>query len=368
MFDDEVRRKILNLGLRLSSSAIRIVAISLLFNFDGVFARNVLFILSSIYLFQIISGLEIYLDPMVSIKQHLAIIIHTGLMVLPLVFFYFWFYELGLLWVLFFLLDYVLVEISRKNNVSNKIAESNQIAIKRAFFFLLAVVFSFYYPEYFLPTLIACTLIEVVLQILRHQPTLKVVTKDIFKNLSFMAIALTVTNRSVDLAIRNINKNNGGFMYEYWDFFLSIFGLTATVTFYLFIASHAKDILKNKIRVPLRVYLVQPAIIFLSMLASLIYFWAIKGRVGLDTADIGVVIEIYCIAVIVSVFQVHNWNLLALRRVDLLDRGNMLAILATASIGLSCAFIYPSEYLLYFLMLILLIVTIFGIKKGASSV
>lgn len=363
MFDAHVRHNIFHLSYRLASSAIRILSISLLFNFDGTFARDVLLILSSIYLFQVISGLEIYLDSAASNDEHLSKIIHTGLLFSPLILLYFWLNDLGLLWVLFYLLDYVLVEISRKSNVSNKILDSNKIAIKRSCFFLMGTVFSFYDQEYFVITLIACTSVEVFLKLYPGHSISKVSLKKIFKNLSIVAILLTVTNRSIDLAIRSVNKSHNGFIYEYWDFFLSIFGLTTTVTFYLFIVSHAKEILKNEVRVPLRVYILQPFLIFVSMLLSLIYFWVIKGSVGLDAESVKVILEIYFISVIMALFQVHNWTLLALRSDESHGNASLIYLSITALTGLVSAFIISSEYLIYSLMVILLIMTFFGIKK-----
>ena len=368
MFDEHIRHNIFHLAFRLASSAIRILSISLLFNFDGTFARDVLFILSSIYLFQVISGLEIYLDPNLSNEEHLSKIIHTGLLFSPLIFFYFWFNDFPLLWVLFFLLDYVLVEISRKSNVSYKVLESNKIAFRRACFFFLATFTSFYYQDYFVLTLTVCTSVEVLLQLYRSDSIIKIPIKNLFKNLSLMAILLTITNRSIDLAIRSINQSNNGFIYEYWDFFLSIFGLTTTVTFYLFIVSHSKDILENKIRIPLRVYILQPFVIFISIFVSLVYFWIINGSVGLDVKSSRVIIEIYFISLIMALFQVHNWTLLASRKEKNHGNANIIFISITALTGLVSAFIVPSEYVLYPLMAMLLIMTIFGIRKGANNV
>jgi hypothetical protein len=357
-----VWHKILQLSYRLISSVIRIIAVSLLFYFEPKFARDVLLILSSIYLFQIVSGLEIYLNPKDSRDDHLSKIIYTGLLFLPLTLLYFWINDIELLWGGFFFIDYILVEISRKQNVNNEILDSNKIAIKRALFFFVASIFSFYNKDYFLLVLIIPTLFEIFLKLSKSGCKIsKIPLRLVFKNLSIVAILITITNRSIDLAIRNVNQDYNGFIYEFWDFFLTIFGVSSTITFYLFIADRAKKVLKNEELVPLKAYFLQPIIIFVLIFLSLLYFNFIKGSVDLSVEDVKIITEIYIISLIMALFQVHNWNLLALRGNG--SHNNTIYLAITALIGLLSALIISINYLLYMLMLILLIVTFFGIIK-----
>ena len=150
--------------------------------------------------------------------------------------------------------------------------------------------------------------------------------------------------------------------------FLSIFGISTTVTFYLFIANHAKGILENKRRIPFRAYVFQPVIIFLFVAGSFVYFQLLKGGFALDGASLRVIGEIYLVSVIVSIFQVHNWRLLALRENDSVGFVNMMMLVSAALVGLLAAFFLPSESLLYLLLAILLLIITFGLKRGASNV
>ena len=71
---------------------------------------------------------------------------------------------------------------------------------------------------------------------------------------------------------------------------------------------------------------------------------------------------------IVSIFQVHNWRLLALRENDSVGFVNMMMLVSAALVGLLAAFFLPSESLLYLLLAILLLIITFGLKRGASNV
>jgi len=210
--------------------------------------------------------------------------------------------------------------------------------------------------------LIIPTLFEIFLKLSKSGCKIsKIPLRLVFKNLSIVAILITITNRSIDLAIRNVNQDYNGFIYEFWDFFLTIFGVSSTITFYLFIADRAKKVLKNEELVPLKAYFLQPIIIFVLIFLSLLYFNFIKGSVDLSVEDVKIITEIYIISLIMALFQVHNWNLLALRGNG--SHNNTIYLAITALIGLLSALIISINYLLYMLMLILLIVTFFGIIK-----
>lgn len=345
---------------RIFSIIVRMIAISILFHFDSQFARETLLAISAVYLFQIIAGLEIYLNPEDSEKEHISKIMTMVVFVSPVGLFYFWSNDFSLLWLLFFLFDFLLIEISRKHNVNNKLGSSNVIAIKRSVAFLVASIFTLVYKPLFLPLLCLASAALLYITIKRIDLDLSHIEKksliEIIKKVNIIAISIAVINRSLDLGIRNYSIEYDGFYYEFWDFFLSIFGIINMASFYLFIAPRAKQILTGDSSASIKAYLAQPLIVFAAMLAGFVYFSLIKWQISeFDQHGIFVLAKIYIISVIMALFQVDGWRILKVTRKNALSGMNQvltLCLFSAVLLGLCLGLIVSMQYGIYILVLL----------------
>lgn len=352
----------LQLQKRILSILLRLVSVSLLFHFDSEYAREILFAVSAVYLFQVIAGLEMYLNPDQSDKEHLSAVLTTTATVLPVVTIYFFLNNLSLLWVLYFFVDTLVIERSKKQNVSNRQNSSNIIAITRSLIFLCATLGALLHKVIFLPIILIGSIILLCKTLTRlhiGMTALKGMSLfSIIGNVSFFAIAVALVNRSIDLALRKNNIIYDGFFYEFWDFFLSIFGIVNMVSFYLFIAPQAKRILSGDVSVGRGVYLLQPLIVLVALLIGLLYFAAITGENGQDYQQgIGVISQIYCVSVLMALFQVDSWRMLGIARSCTVARTKLIlsfSVYASASFGVLCGVFGFKEYGLTILMALII--------------
>ena len=350
----------LHLLNRTLSIALRMIAISILFHFDSQFAREILHAISAVYLFQLIAGLEIYLNPKDSEKDHVSKILTMGVLVLPFVLFYFWSNGLSIFWLIFFFVDFLLIEISRKHNVNNKLGSSNVIVIKRSLVFLLASMVSLFYKVFFLPLLCLASVVLLYATLKKTRLSLSKIEKrsllGIIKKVNIIAIALAIINRSFDLGIRGYNIQYDNFYYEFWDFFLSIFGIVNMTSFYLFIAPKAQQILNGNSSVTKKAYLVQPLIVLAAMLVGFVYFSLLKGFVSeFDQQGMVILMQIYLFSVIMALFQIDSWRILKITRKNVLSGTNQLlssCLFIAGFLGLYLGLVESMQYGLYGLVVL----------------
>lgn len=358
--------KALLLLYRLVSVVVRFVSVSILFYYDSSFAREVLFSISAVYFFQVISGLEIYLNPKISYQDHIAKIFTIGLILSPLLALFFWFNNMSVFWVVYFLFDLILVERSRKQNMLNMLKESNMIAIRRSLIFLLSSLIAILYQSYFMLSLVALTLLQLSFLIKYDRPNFTMVSLPlILKKISVVAVAIAIINRSLDLLIRNVNKELNAPIFEFWDFYLSVFGLLNTVNFYLFIAKDANKILINRAFVSKKAYVFQPLLVLLSIVVSLVYFSQISGK-GLDLYLSKTIVNIFIISSVLVLFQLFSWRIISIANSSMLLNNYKILLFFIMLMGAYASMISPNTYLLYLVVLLIFITVVLGMKYNIS--
>jgi len=359
--------KVIRLLYRLVSVVIRFVSISILFYYDSSFAREILFSISAVYFFQVISGLEIYLNPEISYQDHISKIFTIGLILSPLLVLFFWVNNMSVFWAMYFIFDLILVERSRKQNMLNMLKESNMIAIRRSLIFLLSSLIAISYQSYFMLSLVALTLLQLAFLIKYDRPNFKRVSLSlILKKISVVAVAIAIINRSLDLLIRNVNKELNTPIFEFWDFYLSVFGLLCTVNFYLFIAKDANKILKNEAFVSKKAYVLQPLLVLLSIAVSLVYFSLISGK-GLELYLSKTIVNIFIISSVLALFQLYTWRIISIANSSMLLSNYKVLIFFIMLMGAYASMVNPNTYLLYLIVLLIFILVVLGMKFNISS-
>jgi len=244
--------------------------------------------------------------------------------------------------------------------------ESNMIAIRRSLIFLLSSLIAILYQSYFMLSLVALTLLQLSFLIKYDRPNFTMVSLPlILKKISVVAVAIAIINRSLDLLIRNVNKELNAPIFEFWDFYLSVFGLLNTVNFYLFIAKDANKILINRAFVSKKAYVFQPLLVLLSIVVSLVYFSQISGK-GLDLYLSKTIVNIFIISSVLVLFQLFSWRIISIANSSMLLNNYKILLFFIMLMGAYASMISPNTYLLYLVVLLIFITVVLGMKYNIS--
>ena len=262
------------LAIRIISIISRLVFVVLAFYIDSNIARQLLYYISFIYLWQIISGFEIYLNAEKNLNEHMGLVITNLIIIIPIFFIIILFKELSLILLILLFFDFLIVEYSRKESVKNNIIVTAQINLFRSLFFGLSVL------------LIPLISLDLVILINAFGSLIlcfiyKIFNSKFIKFSSFTqwfiairevgkkAIPIAVVNRSIDVILREVNS-----AYDFFgtvlDLCLSYCGVANVILFYLFIAPKAESYIKGYSRPGLNKYMLSISLYIFGVLASLI--------------------------------------------------------------------------------------------------
>lgn len=364
--------KVGHLTVRMLSVCVRVVAISIFFRIDASLARETLAIISAVYLFQVISGLELYLNTESSETQHFNNMVALAVVTSVILTGYFSRLDVSYLWSGYFFFDTLLVEMSRKKNIIGELRTANLIAVTRAMIFFVATLSVIVSEEFLLPILLSGTVMAtmayaVASSIVPTMPNFSRI-RNLVAQVNIVAISLAVMNRSIDLAIRHANSHKTNPANEFWDFFLSVFGVLQLASFYLFIGQRANEILTGRARVSAVAmtaqFVLAPALIFVSAL----YFSWVTGQEFTALID-STIISITAVAIIVSVVQLLTWEILWYT--DGRQKGagrsfTRILVVGSAFLAFGVAILKDINISFWFIIVLFLLILFFHVRNRVS--
>ena len=350
------------LALRIFSIFIRLVFTLLAFYLNTEIARQLLYVISFIYLWQIIGGMEIYLNVNKNIDEHLKLIRSSSLIIIPIFVSLVFFKSLSIIIIIYFLFDFLLIEFSRKQAVNNNVYITSEINLFRSLIFSLSVIFIVYLrlDQVILINALGSLALCFYYPIIRRNFLQFENLKEWINAVKFVgkkSIPVAIINRSTDVVLREANSSYD-FLGTVLDLLISYCGVGNVIIFYLLIASSAEKYLKGVVVPNSRKYFFSILIYIIGIISALCIIIFYESEILIQENNFKHVVLVCLILLLSSIFQVISWCIIGSKENTLITSILYISCLSAITITI---FNYENLFQLYIMFIIIILSIIMGI-------